>query len=129
MATIVQSENRLLSVTSTLGTDVLLLAGFSGHEELSRLYTYDLDLLSENEAIPAKDIVGKPVGWAVTHMNDEPRYFHGIVKRFVAGARKYRQYRGYKAEIVPWPWFLTRTADCKIFQNKTAPEIIEQVFK
>jgi type VI secretion system secreted protein VgrG len=129
MSTFVQSENRLLAVTSTLGTDVLLLAGFAGREEMSRLFTYDLDLLSENEAIPAKDIVGKPVGWTVAHMDDEPRAFHGIVKRFVAGARKYRQYRGYRAEVVPWPWFLTRTADCKIFQGKTAPEIIELVFK
>jgi type VI secretion system secreted protein VgrG len=27
-----------------------------------------------------------------------------------------------------WLWFLTRTADCKIFQEKTAPEIIKEVF-
>ena len=24
----------------------------------------------------------------------------------------------YQADMVPWMWFLTRTADCRIFQNK-----------
>ena len=37
--------------------------------------------------------------------------------------------RNYRAEVVPWLWFLTRTSDCRIFQQKTAPEIIEQIFK
>jgi type VI secretion system secreted protein VgrG len=27
-----------------------------------------------------------------------------------------------------WLWFLTRTADCRIFQEKTVPEIIKEVF-
>ena len=30
---------------------------------------------------------------------------------------------------MPWLWFLTRTADCRIFQNKSVPDIIEQIFK
>ena len=27
-----------------------------------------------------------------------------------------------------WLWFLTRTADCRIFQEKTVPDIIKEVF-
>jgi len=30
--------------------------------------------------------------------------------------------------VVPWLWFLTRTADCRIFQEKSGPEIIKQIF-
>jgi type VI secretion system secreted protein VgrG len=30
--------------------------------------------------------------------------------------------------MVPWLWFLTRTTDCRIFQEKTVPDIIKQVF-
>jgi type VI secretion system secreted protein VgrG len=29
---------------------------------------------------------------------------------------------------VPWLWFLTRTADCRIFQNMTVPDIIMKIF-
>ena len=35
-----------------------------------------------------------------------------------------RKLRTYRAEVVPWPWFLTRTTDCRIFQNQTTPDII-----
>ena len=34
----------------------------------------------------------------------------------------------YEAEVVPWLWFLSLFSDCRIFQNMTAQEIIEQVF-
>ena len=30
--------------------------------------------------------------------------------------------------MVPWLWFLTRDADCRIFQNQTIPDIIKKVF-
>ena len=28
----------------------------------------------------------------------------------------------------PWLWFLTRTADCRIFQEQGVPEIVTKVF-
>jgi type VI secretion system secreted protein VgrG len=34
----------------------------------------------------------------------------------------------YQADIVPWPWYLTRTTDCRIFQKKSLPEIVKQLF-
>src|SRR5262249_46533795 len=45
------------------------------------------------------------------------------------GGLDVRSLRQYRAEVVPWLWFLPRTADCRIFQHKSAPQIIEQVFK
>ena len=35
----------------------------------------------------------------------------------------------YQADVVPWMWFLTRTADCRIFQNKNVPDIVQEVFR
>lgn len=122
-------ESRLLAVSTPLGEDVLLLTGFSGREELSRPFTYELEFLSEEEAIAPKDIVGKAITWSVNHQDKEPRHFHGIVRRFVAGALHLHGLRTYRAEVVPWLWFLTRTTNCRIFQNKTSPQIIEILFK
>jgi type VI secretion system secreted protein VgrG len=34
----------------------------------------------------------------------------------------------YHAQVVPWLWFLTRQADCRIFQNLAVPDILTQVF-
>jgi len=30
--------------------------------------------------------------------------------------------------MVPWLWLLTRSADCRIFQAMTVPDILKQVF-
>ncbi|MCY2992012.1 MAG: type VI secretion system tip protein TssI/VgrG [Planctomycetota bacterium] len=37
--------------------------------------------------------------------------------------------RNYRAEVVPWPWFLSKTADCRVFQKMTLPQIIEKIFQ
>jgi type VI secretion system secreted protein VgrG len=127
MASITQAE-RSLSLQTPLGKDVLLLMGFSGAESLSRLFSYQLDLASSNDSIAAKDIVGQKVSWSVSSIDQNPRYFAGIVNRFVAGALNRRKLRSYRAEVVPWTWLLTRTTDCRIFQNQTTPDIIKAVF-
>src|SRR5262245_14797495 len=121
-------KHRLLDVNTPLGEDVLLLQSFSGQEEMSRLFRYQLDLLSEDDGLDARDLVGKPVTWAVQEPDKEPRYFNGVVSRFCAGGRSLRGLRAYRAEVVPWLWFLTQTADCRIFQNRTVPEIVEMIF-
>ena len=119
---------RLLSVTTPLGEDVLLLRAFHGQEEIARLFHYELEFLSERDDIAPKDLVGQGVRWCVQHMpGDRPRYFHGIVRRFAALDVDARGRRHYRAEVVPPLWLLTRHSDCRIFQNKTAPEIIEAV--
>ena len=38
------------------------------------------------------------------------------------------RYHVYHATVRPWLWFLTRTADCRIFQEQTVPDIIKEVF-
>ena len=30
---------------------------------------------------------------------------------------------------MPWLWFLTRTADCRVFQNMTVPDLVMTVFR
>ena len=35
----------------------------------------------------------------------------------------------YQATLRPWFWLLTRKSDCRIFQNKTVPDIIKEVFQ
>ena len=40
-----------------------------------------------------------------------------------------RRYGVYRAELRPWLWFLTRTSDCRIFQHKTVPDIVKEIFR
>lgn len=121
-------DTRPIAVETPLGKDVLLLTAFSGAEEMSRLFHYELEMISEKESIAPTDIVGKQIDFSVNYPDGEPRCFNGFVKRFVYCGTGDRL-STYRAEVVPWLWFLTRTSDCRIFQKKKVPEIIQQVFK
>src|SRR5205823_7076580 len=123
----IAQKRRVLYLNTPLGADVLALSSFSGTEAISRLFSYQLSMVSETDAIEAKDIVGKRVTWHVQFKEDPPRYFDGFVNRFAAGGVGDRNVRSYRAEVVPWLWFLTRSADCRIFQNKSTPEIIQAI--
>ena len=120
--------SRRITFTSPLGADAFVCTGFAGRERLSAPFEFALDLVSENVGVAAGDLVGKAVGWTVNVPDDSPRPFHGFVRKLVAGANVNRGLRGYRAEVVPWLWFLTRTADCRIFQNMTVDAIITDTF-
>ncbi len=120
-------ENRLLKLSTPLGEDALLLTAFHGNEQLSRLFQFQLDMIADTTSIAAADIVGKNVTFSVELTDGSPRYFNGFISRFVAAEQEEGR-QAYRAEVVPWLWFLTQTADCRIFQNMTVPQIIEQIF-
>ncbi len=121
-------ENRLIAIDTPLGKDVLLLQGFTGHEGISRLFSFHLDLLSNQNSISFKDIIGQNVTIRVLLSDgSSERYFNGFVSRFAQSGSSTR-FTNYQMEVVPWLWFLTRNADCRIFQNMTIPDIIQQVF-
>jgi len=121
-------ETRLIGIETPLGKDILLLRGFSGQEGISRLSNFDLDLLSHDPDIKFEDIIGKRVTLRVTLGSDKKRYFNGFISRFMQTGSD-RGLANYRATMVPWLWFLTRTSDCRIFQKKSIPDIIEQIFK
>jgi type VI secretion system secreted protein VgrG len=118
-----------MAVETPLGKDVLLLQELTGYEGISHLFSYELDLLAfENESIAFKDIVGKKVSLTLHLPDGTPRYVSGYVSRFTQGETDERYFTHYHAQVVPWLWFLTRQADCRIFQNLAVPDIISQVF-
>jgi type VI secretion system secreted protein VgrG len=122
-------ENRLMSIDTPLGKDALLLAALRGHEGISRLFSFELELLAyENDSISFNDIVGQNVTITIRLPDGAPRYINGYVSRFSQGGTDERFFTHYYAQVTPWLWFLTRQADCRIFQNMTAPDIISQVF-
>jgi type VI secretion system secreted protein VgrG len=120
--------NRRIAISTPLGKDVLLLRGFSGTETISQLFTFDLDLLSENNSLKFDDVVGKHISLRIFDANGKERYWDGFLSRFSQGSRD-RRLTAYRAQMVPWLWFLTRTADCRIFQKQKVPDIIQKVFK
>ena len=121
-----KQANRLLNFDCQLGPDALLLTGFAGSEEFSRLFKYQLQLISDDAAIKPQSLVGTAVGWSVELADQSRRHWHGYVSQMAIGDTEFGR-RNYRLEVVPWLWFLTQTSDCKIFQDKTVPDIIDEV--
>ena len=121
------SVMRVMEIATPLGEGVLLFHGMRAREELGRLSEYHLDLLSADGDVDVDAILGKNVTIKLALPDDSTRYFNGFVTRFSQGQLLGR-YHQYTATVHPWPWFLTRTADCRIFQDMTVPDILKKVF-
>lgn len=121
-------HNSFVTLTTSLGPDALVLESLIGTEGISRLFRFNLELISDSRTVQFEKLVGKPVTITID-LPDlvEKRYIHGIVSRFGL-RRKDGLHTHYQAQVVPWLWLLGRSADCRIFQSMSVPEIIKQVF-
>ncbi|MCI0505388.1 MAG: type VI secretion system tip protein VgrG, partial [Gammaproteobacteria bacterium] len=124
-------DNRFLNLSTPLGKDVLLATSVSGTEALSSLFEYEVEALSDNDAIDAKKIVGKSV--TITLQGKAVRQIDGYVIRLSKGdvleTGKEKGLRQYRMTLVPWLWLLSKRVNCRIFQEMTAVDVIEEIFK
>ena len=121
-------SKRQIGIDTPLGANVLVLRNFTATEELGRLFQIDAELLSENFQISFPQIVGQNVTIRLETIQAALRFFNGHVRSFRQTGAVGRLAR-YHAEIVPKLWFLTRSADCRIFQNKKVPDIVKEVLQ
>ena len=120
--------NRGIAVTTEAGPDKLLFYRMSAVERLGRPFEFSLELLSTDHNLALDQLLGSPACVSVLLPTGDTRYFHGRVNRISWGG-SHGQYSKYRATLVPWFWFLTRTANCRIFQGQSVPDIIKQVFR
>ena len=121
-------SKRQIGIDTPLGANVLVLRNFTATEELGRLFQIDAELLSENFQISFPQIVGQNVTIRLETIQAGQRFFNGHVRSFRQTGAVGRLAR-YHAVIVPKLWFLTRSADCRIFQNKKVPDIVKEVLQ
>jgi type VI secretion system secreted protein VgrG len=122
------ATNPQLTLVTPLGADVLLPVGLSGREAISEPFAIQLDLLARNEAaVPFESLLGQPVTAGMALADGSTRFFNGIVRSFVQGARGL-QFTSYQAEVVPAVQLLTRTQTSRVFQQLSVPDILARVF-
>jgi type VI secretion system secreted protein VgrG len=125
----ITQSSRNLAINTPLGEDKVLILHASITEELGRLFQMDVELASDDPNLDFSAIVGGNATIRLELLTSKtPRYFNGFISRFVqTGATG--DSGTYRATLVPWLWFLTRTSDCRIFQKLAVPDIIKQVFR
>ncbi|MDH3224246.1 MAG: type VI secretion system tip protein VgrG, partial [Gemmatimonadota bacterium] len=121
-------KGRDMRVDSPLGEDVLLLRSFEGTESVSKPFSFSLELLA-TRAVEAKELLRKPLTITLSRpAQGKERVIHGLVRSLTSRGRAGDSF-AYRAEVTPWLWFLSLTRDCRVFQKKSAVEIVEEVFK
>lgn len=121
--------NRPMAVTTPLGKDVLLLVGLSGQEAISRLFSFQLDMIAENDKNVAFDkLLGQKISVRLNLPDDKERYISGLCKQVSQGEQGV-EFTSYRMEIVPELWKLTKKAQSRIFQQKSVPDILKKVLE
>jgi len=123
-------KDRLLSVKTPLEDDLLLIDSMSMTEGVSRPFLMELTLLADAadaSQVTADKLIGKDMTVTIELPDDKQRHFNGMVSRF-SEEGKSDVFARYRVELVPWLWLLSLSSDCRIFQDQTIPEIVEQVF-
>jgi type VI secretion system secreted protein VgrG len=118
--------NRQVSVTSALDEDALLFHRMSGREELGRMFEYRVQMLSASNAVRIAEVLGKPLTVHLALADGSKRHFNGIVTRFCSAGWS-GSFCTYEATVHPWLWLLTRSSDCRIFQDLSVVDIVKQV--
>src|SRR5579872_1057 len=119
--------DRPLAITTPLGKDILLLTALRGREAISKLFSFQLDLLAEsNHEIVFDSLLGKNVTVEMRLEDGTTRYFNGLVKSFSQGGRDENWVR-FRAEMVPQLWLLSKKVRSRIFQHVTVPDILRKV--
>lgn len=119
--------NRPIRVDTVLEKDLLLLNSFNGIEGMSQPFAAQVDLLSTSPDLDPAKLLRTPMLVTIHMKSGEKRLLHGICRRFSQGQR-HDDLTVYRAEIVPWLWFLRLSRESRIYQENTVPEILELVF-
>jgi type VI secretion system secreted protein VgrG len=121
-------SGRQIEVRGPLGPNDLLFRRMTATEAISQLFTFDVELYSDDIGITIDDVLGKPMTIALDLPGGGQRFFNGYVAEFACEGISGRHVV-YRAKLRPWLWLLTRTSDCRIFQHRTVPDIIKQIFR
>lgn len=134
MSNTTQNE-RLMQITTPLAYDYLLISRISATEGLSRLFSFEVELLHEEEnpgfeptVVDATQMLGQGVTVTIDQRDGTKRNLNGIINQFSQGNRNTR-FSFYYATIVPHVWILTQNHQSRIFQHKSVPDILREVLK
>jgi type VI secretion system secreted protein VgrG len=127
METYIQTD-RAIQIDLGLGDrDSMLIRGFHGTEAVSRLYEYRLDLRLQGKTMRFDEVVGKKATITLEIASGMTRQFHGIITQLSRGSRD-GDFIYFRALLRPKIWRLTKTWDCRIYQDKTVVDILQNVF-
>ena len=123
-----QKSRGPITLGAPAGGESLQFRSMTANDELARLFTYELELISDDPALKASDLLGQTMTVHLEQRDGELRHWNGYITDFslVGSAGKFAL---YSVTLRPWLWLLTRTTNCRIFQHMSVPDIVRKVFR
>ena len=118
-------ETRFELGVGELKNNELRVLRFRGTEAISRLFHFDLELVSDDASVDFKAVIGQEATLLIGAENTD-RYVNGIICHFEQGAVG-KRFSNYYAQLVPRQWMLLHRINTRIFQDKSVLDIVEQV--
>jgi len=107
---------------------ILLPNKLVAHEEVSRSFRFDVEVLSDNPRIALKILMGRMVTISLIREDGSQRYFNGHITEF-SFLRSDGGFAFYRMVLEPWLAFARLRMDCRSFHNKNVQEITEVTLK
>jgi type VI secretion system secreted protein VgrG len=110
------------------GPEAILLPNrMSAHEEVSRCFRFEVELLSDDARIPLKAMMARMVTISLVREDGSLRYFNGYVTEF-RFLRADGGFAFYHMVLEPWLAFAKLRKDNRLFLGKSVIEITELTF-
>lgn len=125
-----RQAKQYLAIKTEAGDQKLQLSSIIGTERISAPYAYQLELYTTVAGLAWEDLVGTEATVTIngTGKDADTRHIHGTFSEFaLAGSRQATKESFFRAILVPRLALLDLRQDCRIFQNKSALDIINQV--
>jgi type VI secretion system VgrG family protein len=107
-----------------LPADTFQVLQFDGEEEISKLYHFELLLVSRDPDIDFEAVLESSAQLAITAQGNT-RYLNGMISRFDQGGQWQNGLYEYRAVLVPRLWIMAQSTQNQIFQEQTVPDIVE----
>jgi type VI secretion system secreted protein VgrG len=115
-----------VTITPLLGRK-LFFRTLSGDEIIGGLFEYNVQFLSDDPNIKLAEALGQSLTITIPLTLGGVRHFNGFITRFSRIGLHGTRFL-YRAVLHPWLWFLSRTSDCRIFQNQNVPDVVNRIF-
>lgn len=103
------------------------LVSVDGTESLSALFSYSVVAVGAVKTkVDFDALLGKPAEVSVSDGFGPDRTYHGVIASARFEGRLGKDH-AWRFELVPWLWLATRSANLRIFQQMSVPDIITAV--
>ncbi|AUH66383.1 type VI secretion system Vgr family protein [Paracoccus zhejiangensis] len=121
-----KQTERLGRLTTALGADTLSLLRFDGSDHLNDLFDYRVEALAIRDDLDFDALIGTHASVEI-EAHDQMRAFDGIVTSARWAGVGENGHR-YDLTLRPWFWLAGRRRNQRIFHDKTAVQILQELF-